>query len=60
MNSRTQLCPFSKPILGKWCSCPHAKLTERCSGKMACTRLDDLYDSCLELNSAFKKIRALF
>lgn len=55
MKSRTELCPFSKPILGKWCTCPHAKLTERCSGKMACTRLDDLYGSCLELNSAFKK-----
>lgn len=54
MNTTNELCPFSKPILGKWCSCPHAKLADRCSGKMSCTRMDDLKASCDELDQAFK------
>lgn len=54
MKNNPELCPFSKPILGKWCSCPHAKLADRCSGKMSCTRQDDLKASCHELDQAFK------
>ena len=54
MKKTNELCPFSKPILGKWCSCPHAKLADRCSGKMSCTRMDDLNSSCHELDQAFK------
>ena len=54
MKKDYTLCPFSKPIIGEWCYCPYAKLTELCSGKMACTRAGDLYSSCLELNNAFK------
>lgn len=55
MKNSYEICPFSKPILGKWCHCPHAKLADRCSGKMSCTRLDDLQESCLELDEAFKE-----
>lgn len=54
MKNNHELCPFSKPILGKWCQCNYAKLADRCSGKMTCTRLDDLQSSCLELVDAFK------
>lgn len=54
MKTNPELCPFSKPILGKWCSCPHSKLADRCSGKMSCTRMDDLKQSCHELDRAFK------
>ena len=54
MKKDYTLCPFSKAILGEWCHCSHAKLTELCSGKMACTRASDLHSSCLELNNAFK------
>lgn len=55
MNKNLKLCPFSKPILGKWCQCKHAKVAELCSGKMTCAREDDLYPSCLELDAEFKK-----
>lgn len=54
MNNTHALCPFSKAILGKWCQCQHSKLADKCSGKMTCTRLDDLKHSCLELDNAFK------
>ena len=54
MKKLTELCPFSKPVLGKWCSCPYAKLADRCSGKMSCTRVDDLKASCHVLDDAFK------
>jgi hypothetical protein len=49
------LCPFSKPIIGNWCRCPHARLAERCSGKMTCTRADEFRDSCLSLVDLFKE-----
>jgi hypothetical protein len=54
MQKNSEHCPFSKPILGVWCHCQYAKLTDRCSGKMACTRSSDLQGSCLELDHAFK------
>lgn len=54
MKNINELCPFSKAIIGKWCHCPHAKLADRCSGKMSCTRLEDLQESCFELDEAFK------
>ncbi|MCW8825384.1 MAG: hypothetical protein OQK78_03065 [Gammaproteobacteria bacterium] len=44
-----RLCPFSKPIIGQWCRCPHARLAERCSGKMICSREEDYRDSCIGL-----------
>ena len=55
MRNEFELCPFSKPILGRWCQCEHAKLADRCSGKMSCTRFGDLKDSCQKLDEAFKK-----
>lgn len=60
MAQEKTLCPFSKPIIGNWCQCQHARLMDRCSGKMVCTRADDLKIKCLELDSAFKtKMRFL-
>ncbi|MCW8986598.1 MAG: hypothetical protein OQK75_02905 [Gammaproteobacteria bacterium] len=55
MKTNIELCPFSKPILGRWCQCRHAKLVDRCSGKMSCTRFYDLKKSCHELDDAFKR-----
>lgn len=40
------LCPFSKPLVGRWCQCPHARLVDRCSGKMKCSRGSELLASC--------------
>ena len=54
MKNNFELCPFSIPILGKWCQCQYAKLADRCSGKMSCTRFDDLKKSCVTLDEAFK------
>ena len=48
MNDET-LCPFSKPLVGQWCQCPHAILMDRCSGKMQCGRESDFLDSCQSL-----------
>jgi len=50
-----KLCPFSKPIIGQWCRCPHARLTERCSGKMSCTRDEDYRDSCKGLTDLLRE-----
>ena len=49
------LCPFSKPIIGHWCACPHARLAERCSGKMACDNAADLRPDCIELVSLLRR-----
>jgi len=49
------LCPFSKPIIGDYCRCPHAVLAERCSGKMVCSRDDELRASCDELVDLFRQ-----
>ena len=54
MSGDAELCPFSKPILGKWCQCRHAVLTERCSGKMSCKRMDEYHRSCSELDDTIK------
>lgn len=54
MKTGSELCPFSKPILGKWCSCPYARITELCSGKMICTRAEDLQAACLKLDNLFR------
>jgi len=48
------LCPFSKPILGKWCHCSHARMAERCSGKMICSQAQDYRISCLKLDKLLK------
>lgn len=48
------LCPFSKPILGKWCQCSHARLAERCSGKMICSQAQEYRQSCMELDELLK------
>lgn len=53
------LCPFSKPILGKWCQCSNARLFDRCAGKMHCEQPDTDLKECqslvkmLEKNSRF-------
>lgn len=54
MNNEV-LCPFSKPILGKWCQCQYARLAERCSGKMNCTRASDFMNSCKILDDEIRK-----
>ena len=48
------LCPFSKPILGKWCQCSHARMAERCSGKMICSQAQEFRDSCMKLDELLK------
>ena len=53
------LCPFSKPIIGQWCQCPYAILAERCSGKMVCSRANDLLASCRQLSTLLHQ-RSLF
>ena len=55
----SQLCPFSKPIIGGWCHCEHASLAERCSGKMSCTQADQQRPDCLHLVDVFRE-RARF
>ena len=47
--SDKDLCPFSKPILGNWCQCPHAQVMDRCAGKMDCTSRKNLRPDCLRL-----------
>ncbi len=49
MNSDTKLCPFSKPVIGKWCACKYARLTDRCAGKMDCQNPDNHLDTCHQL-----------
>lgn len=49
------LCPFSKPIIGQWCRCPHAVLAERCSGKMVCDRAADVRPRCMQLVDSFRQ-----
>ena len=43
------LCPFSKPIVGRWCRCVHARVSDRCAGKMICTRTTEYRASCVAL-----------
>ncbi|MGD8526713.1 MAG: hypothetical protein PVJ63_10720 [Thioalkalispiraceae bacterium] len=49
------LCPFSKPIIGQWCQCEHARLSDRCAGKMLCRRKDELLPSCQALVELLKQ-----
>lgn len=49
------LCPFSKPIIGGWCQCPHANLAERCAGKMTCLQADTCLEECYQLVDIFKE-----
>ena len=49
-----QLCPFSKPLIGHWCQCEHAVLSDRCSGKMICKQADQYRSACVNLVDAFK------
>jgi len=49
------LCPFSKPILGNWCQCPHARTLDRCAGKMVCSRADDYLASCTGLVDTLRR-----
>lgn len=44
-----KLCPFSKPLIGNWCRCEHARLAERCSGKMVCGEAGTCLDACTGL-----------
>jgi len=43
------ICPFSKPIVGRWCSCEFATIYERCSGKMTCKHEEMLLPECTQL-----------
>lgn len=53
---KQKLCPFSKPISSRWCSCPHATLMERCSSKMSCSsREDKFHIACNNLVKTLKK-----
>ena len=49
------LCPFSKPLIGRYCQCPYAVLAERCSGKMVCSHDAQLRAGCEELVDLFKQ-----
>jgi hypothetical protein len=51
----SQLCPFSKPILGQWCRCDFARLEDRCSGKMICAHPGEHRATCLHLTELLKK-----
>ncbi|MCW8930450.1 MAG: hypothetical protein OQL19_09460 [Gammaproteobacteria bacterium] len=49
MSNDEKLCPFSKPIIGKWCRCQYARLSDRCAGKMHCQHPDNHLDTCKQL-----------
>ena len=49
------LCPFSKPIIGRWCRCPHARVSDRCAGKMICIRARDRRAACESLLEELKQ-----
>lgn len=49
MSNEEKLCPFSKPIIGKWCCCQYAKLSDRCAGKMRCRHPANHLDNCHQL-----------
>lgn len=49
MSHDEKLCPFSKPIIGKWCHCQYARLSDRCAGKMRCHHPDNHLDNCHQL-----------
>ena len=57
----TALCPFSKPIIGRWCRCEFARVAdpERCAGKMTCTRAGLYRERCVALNQLLRE-RARF
>jgi len=50
----TKLCPFSKPIIGQWCRCPHARLADRCSGKMLCAEAATHLAGCHHLEQVLR------
>ena len=49
------LCPFSKPIIGRWCQCEFANLDERCAGKMTCLQSEKYIEDCYGLVDIFKE-----
>ncbi|MDX2505180.1 MAG: hypothetical protein QNL62_12000 [Gammaproteobacteria bacterium] len=49
MSNDKKLCPFSKPIIGKWCRCQYATLTDRCAGKMHCQHPENHLETCHQL-----------
>lgn len=53
--SDTGLCPFSKPIVGRWCRCEYARLSDRCAGKMRCTCGAGRRAECHALVAALKQ-----
>lgn len=54
-DEETQLCPFSKPILGQWCECAYSRVADRCSGKMVCTQAGERRDTCMQLVQLLKE-----
>ncbi len=53
------LCPFSKPIIGRWCRCEHARVSDRCAGKLVCTRAGLYRERCVALAAVLRE-RARF
>ena len=53
------LCPFSKPIIGCWCRCEYARVSDRCAGKMVCKRASVQRRRCVKLSDLLKE-RARF
>lgn len=48
-DNNKKLCPFSKPIIGKWCRCQYAILSDRCAGKMHCYQPESHLPVCQQL-----------
>lgn len=48
------LCPFSKPIVGKWCACQYARMDKRCAGKMTCLEEEKYIETCYEMVDLLK------
>ncbi len=57
MNNDERLCPFSKAIIGQWCCCKYARLSDpdRCAGKMHCQHPDNHLQTCRQLLADLEK-----
>jgi len=54
MKNSPELCPFAKPILGKWYYCEYVKLGVCYPGKMICAGMNDLQRFFHNLAQAIK------
>lgn len=48
--SEEQHCPFSKPLFGKCCECPHAEFYDQRTRRVNCTRLEEFRPRCLKFD----------